>query len=146
MDTRARTSGSAVKLSSQARRGELLSRDCPSRDVLQHVTSRWGVLLLVVLMGGAHRFSALRRKVGGVSEKMLSQTLKWLEADGFVHRESLVTVPPHVEYTLTPLGRQVGRRVESLADWIETSLPVIMKARSTVATERARVTRRNLPK
>ena len=146
MATRARTSGSVVKLLSQAGRGVLLSRDCPSREVLQHVTSRWGVLLLVVLMGGVHRFSDLRRKVGGVSEKMLSQTLKWLEADGFVHRESLATVPPHVEYTLTPLGRQVGRRVESLADWIETSLPVIMEARSTVTTERARVTRRNLPK
>ena len=56
-------------------RGELMSADCPSRDVLKHVTSRWGVLLLVVLMGGTHRFSDLRRTVGGVSEKMLAQTL-----------------------------------------------------------------------
>jgi len=106
-----------------------MSAECPSREVLQHVTSRWGVLLLVVLMGGMHRFSELRRKVGGVSEKMLAQTLKWLEADGFVHRESLNTVPPHVEYSLTPLGRQVGQRVEALADWIEHSLPEIMEAR-----------------
>src|ERR1700712_1918614 len=104
-------------LSSLARRGELLSSDCPSREVLKHVTSRWGVLLLVVLMDGMHRFSDLRRKVGGVSEKMLAQTLKWLEADGFVLRRSLDTVPPHVEYTLTPLGEQVGARVASLADW-----------------------------
>ncbi len=116
-------------LTAQARRGELLSAECPSRDVLKHVTSRWGVLLLVVLMAGVHRFSDLRRKVGGVSEKMLAQTLKALESDGFVHRESYPTVPPHVEYTLTPLGRQVGKRVGALADWIEISLPDILAAR-----------------
>lgn len=117
-------------LTAQARRGELLSAECPSRDVLKHVTSRWGVLLLVVLMSGVHRFSDLRRRVGGVSEKMLAQTLKALEADGFVHRRSYATVPPHVEYTLTPLGRQVGKRVGALADWIETSLPDILAARA----------------
>src|SRR5260370_562154 len=119
MATRTRITSSSASLSSRARRGELMSADCPSREVLKHVTSRWGVLLLVVLMGGVHRFSDLRRKVGGVSEMMLAQTLKWLEADGFVHRKSYATVPPHVEYTLTPLGRQVGKRVEALADWIE---------------------------
>jgi DNA-binding HxlR family transcriptional regulator len=121
------------------RRGELFSPDCPSREVLQHVTSRWGVLLLVALMGGTHRFSDLRRKVGGVSEKMLAQTLKWLEADGFVHRKAYPTVPPHVEYTLTPLGVEVGRRVEALADWIEGNLPKVMSARRT----RARVADRH---
>lgn len=109
-------------------RGELMSADCPSRDVLKHVTSRWGVLLLVVLMGGTHRFSDLRRTVGGVSEKMLAQTLKWLEADGFVARKSYDTVPPHVEYRLTPLGEQVGVRVATLATWIEDSLPEILSA------------------
>lgn len=116
------------RLSEQARRGELMSKDCPSREVLQHVTSRWGVLLLVVLMEGTHRFSELRHKIGGVSEKMLAQTLRWLEADGFVHRKSFDSVPPHVEYRLTPLGRQVGKRVEALADWIEGSLPAILAA------------------
>ena len=140
MATRTRTSGisrterrpavARPPFSTRARRGELLSAECPSREVLKHVTSRWGVLLLVVLMGGMHRFSDLRRKVGGVSEKMLAQTLKWLEADGFVHREAFPTVPPHVEYTLTPLGRQVGLRVEALADWIELSLPKIAAARA----------------
>src|SRR5436190_19424849 len=117
MPTRTGTTRPAA-LSTKARRGELLSPDCPSRDVLKHVTSRWGVLLLVVLMDDVHRFSDLRRRVGGISEKMLSQTLKWLEADGFVHRRSHATVPPHVEYSLTPLGKQVGKRVQELADWI----------------------------
>ena len=69
----------AARMSARMRRGELFSPDCPSREVLQHVTSRWGVLLLVALMGGTHRFSALRRKVGGVSEKMLAQTLRGLD-------------------------------------------------------------------
>src|SRR4051812_35683440 len=90
------------RLAEALRRGELMSRDCPSREVLAHVTSRWGVLLLVALMGGVHRFSELRRKVGGVSEKMLSQTLRWLEDDGLVLRKAYPTAPPQVEYSLTP--------------------------------------------
>ena len=117
------------RLSSRVRRGDLLAVDCPSRDVLQHVTSRWGVLLFMALGGGTHRFSELRRKVGGVSEKMLAQTLRWLEDDGFVERRSFNTVPPHVEYTLTPLGRDVGQRVEALADWIEVNLSTVLAAR-----------------
>ncbi|MFM2068335.1 MAG: hypothetical protein RLZZ584_3244 [Pseudomonadota bacterium] len=141
-----RTTEQPASLSARARRGELLSAQCPSREVLQHVTSRWGVLLLVVLMDDVHRFSELRRKVGGVSEKMLSQTLKWLEADGFVDRKSYATVPPHVEYTLTPLGRQVGEHVRSLADWIETSLPVILDARESRLATADQGVRRVLPK
>lgn len=126
-----------VGLSALMRRGELFSEACPSREVLQHVTSRWGVLLLVALMGGTHRFSDLRRKVGGVSEKMLAQTLRWLEADGFVLREARQTVPPHVEYGLTPMGREVGRRVEALADWIECALPEILAVRQERAANAA---------
>jgi DNA-binding HxlR family transcriptional regulator len=113
----------APTLAAQMGRGNVFAADCPSREVLQHVTSRWGVLLLIALLSGTHRFSDLRRKVGGVSEKMLAQTLKWLENDGFVIRKSYPVVPPHVEYTLTPAGVEVGRRVESLADWIEGNMP-----------------------
>ena len=93
------------------------------------MTSRWGVLLLVALMAGTHRFSDLRRKIGGVSEKMLAQTLQWLEADGFVLRVQYPVVPPHVEYSLTPLGQEVALRVRDLADWIEVKLPEILDAR-----------------
>jgi DNA-binding HxlR family transcriptional regulator len=113
----------------QMRRGELFSPDCPSREVLKHVTSRWGVLVLVALLSGTQRFSGLRRMIGGVSERMLAQTLQWLESDGFVERKSYPVVPPHVEYTLTPLGREVAVRVEVLADWIEENLPAILQAR-----------------
>ena len=71
----------------------------------------------------------LRRRIGGVSEKMLAQTLQWLEADGFVLRVSYPVVPPHVEYSLTPLGYEVALRVRDLADWIEVKLPEILQAR-----------------
>ena len=116
------------KLSTKMRRGEVFAVECPSRDILKHVTSRWGVLVLVALMEGTHRFSDLRRKVGGVSEKMLAQTLQQLEQDGFINRVSHPVVPPHVEYSLTPLGEGIGRQVESLTDWIEINLPKIMTA------------------
>ena len=116
------------KLGAKMLRGEIFAVECPSRDILKHVTSRWGVLVLVALMEGTHRFSDLRRKVGGVSEKMLAQTLQQLEQDGFLNRVSHPVVPPHVEYTLTPLGEGVGSQVESLTDWIEINLPKIMTA------------------
>lgn len=124
-------SARATPLADRLRNGKLLTADCPSREVLMHVTSRWGVLVLIVLRDGMHRFSELRRKIGGVSEKMLAQTLQALEADGFVERRALPVVPPHVEYTLTPLGREVATRVARLGEWIETNLPRIFEARES---------------
>ena len=112
-------------------RGNVFAEQCPSRDVLKHVTSRWGVLLLVGLQNGTHRFSDLRRKVGGISEKMLAQTLQLLENDGFVERIAYPVVPPHVEYRLTPLGQEISGKVEALADWIEFNLPKILAAQTT---------------
>jgi DNA-binding HxlR family transcriptional regulator len=120
----------------QPQRGELFSVACPSRKVLQNVTSRWGVLVLVALMSGTYRFSDLRRKIGGVSEKMLAQTLQALEADGFVLRTARPVVPPHVEYSLTRMGQEVAREVESLADWIEGNLYRIMEQRTARTSER----------
>ena len=111
-------------------RGELFAEKCPSREVLKHVTSRWGVLVLIVLENKTHRFSELRRAIGGVSERMLAQTLQWLESDGLVDRVALEVVPPHVEYSLTHLGRQAAAKVRGLADWIELNLPLILAARN----------------
>jgi DNA-binding HxlR family transcriptional regulator len=108
-------------------RGDLFSAECPSRTVLRHVTSQWGVLVLVALLSGTHRFSELRRKVSGVSERMLAQTLQWLESDALVSRKSFPVVPPHVEYSLTPLGIEAAGHVEALADWVEASLPRILE-------------------
>lgn len=115
-------------LSDRVRRGDLMATQCPSRDVLKHVTSRWGVLALMALEDDTLRFSALRQQIGGVSERMLAQTLQALAADGFVNRVSFDVVPPHVEYSLTPLGREVAEKVRGLADWIETSMPRISQA------------------
>lgn len=112
-------------LAAHLRRGDVLSPRCPSRLVLKHVTSTWGTLALIVLQDGTLRFSELRRRVAGVSERMLSQTLKQLEGDGLVRRESFATVPPHVEYSLTDDGRQAARLVASLTDWIEERLPAL---------------------
>jgi DNA-binding HxlR family transcriptional regulator len=119
--------GAATQLlADKLRIGDLLDANCPSREVLKHITSRWGVLILVVLRTGTHRFSDLRRAIGGVSEKMLAQTLQWLENDGFVLRVSYPVIPPHVEYSLTPLGQEVALHVQTLADWIERKLPQIL--------------------
>ena len=115
-------------LSDRVRRGDLMATQCPSRDVLKHVTSRWGVLALMALEDNTLRFSALRQQIGGVSERMLAQTLQALAADGFVNRVSFDVVPPHVEYSLSPLGREVAEKVRGLADWIEVSMPRIAQA------------------
>tara|TARA_R110002167_G_scaffold204404_2_gene408483 strand:+ start:16096 stop:16515 length:420 start_codon:yes stop_codon:yes gene_type:complete len=122
-------------LSDRMRHGELFSEKCPSREVLKHVASRWGVLLLVALLGGTQRFSDLRRKVNGISEKMLAQTLQLLEGDGFVERISYPVVPPHVEYRLTALGGEIGLKVAALADWIEVKLPEILAAQRLNGSE-----------
>jgi DNA-binding HxlR family transcriptional regulator len=119
----------AEPLADRMRRGDVLNAACPSREILSHVVSRWGVLVLVALSLGTHRFSDLRRRIGGVSERMLAQTLQRLEGDGLVRRTSYPVVPPHVEYDLTPLGHEAAERVQALADWVETSLPRIVAAR-----------------
>nr|WP_207783171.1 helix-turn-helix domain-containing protein [Pectobacterium polaris] len=111
--------------------GNVFAEKCPSRQILNHVTSRWGVLILIALLDDTHRFSQLRRRIGGVSERMLAQTLQWLESDGFVLRTAYPVVPPHVEYSLTPLGREVGVRVKELAIWVEGNLDDIMAAQQS---------------
>ncbi len=109
-------------------KGNVLAADCPSRPVLQHMTSRWGTLVMITLLTGTHRFSALRRKVGGVSERMLAQTLQLLEADGLIMREAHNVVPPHVDYSLTPLGQQAAGHILALTGWIEENLGQILSA------------------
>lgn len=123
------------KLSEKFSRGELLNVNCPSRDVLKRVTSRWSVLILLALQDQTLRFSELRRTVGGVSERMLAQNLRYLEEDGFVQRIAYDVVPPHVEYRLTPLGREVGEQVVGLADWLELNLGRILAQREKSAAE-----------
>jgi DNA-binding HxlR family transcriptional regulator len=100
----------------------VLQTSCPTRVVLDHVMSKWSPLVLAALGGLAEgevlRWSDLRRRVQGVSEKMLAQTLRTLEADGLVHREARPVVPPHVEYSLTPLGRDLVAQLLPLLVWV----------------------------
>ncbi len=123
-------------LTAQLQRGDVLAKTCPSRGILQDVTSRWGVLVLFSLLGGTHRFSELRKKINGVSEKMLAQTLQSLEADGFVLRTAHPVIPPHVDYQLTENGIEVARRVEELVDWIELNLSDILQAQNRYREKR----------
>ncbi|AZM54840.1 transcriptional regulator [Streptomyces sp. WAC 01529] len=105
---------------------------CPYRLVLEHVTSRWGVLILIALAERSYRFSELRRAIGEVSrvsEKMLSQTLQTLERDGLVHRDAKPVIPPRVDYSLTDLGREAAEQVKALAAWTERRMDDVQQAR-----------------
>ncbi len=115
------------KVSDDPERGDLMAAACPSRDVLRRLTGRWGMLVLRVLSSGPQRFSGLRRQIGGVSERMLAQTLQGLESDGLLLRRDFQTVPPHVEYELTPMGHEAAHRVDALLGWIEAALPQIAR-------------------
>jgi DNA-binding HxlR family transcriptional regulator len=101
--------------------------DCPSRTVLEHVTSKWGVLVLVSLSERTMRWSELRRTVEGVSEKMLAQTLQTLEKDGLIHRDAHPVIPPHVDYSLTELGNGLVKHFLPLLMWIEDHAEEIVK-------------------
>ncbi|WP_225823123.1 winged helix-turn-helix transcriptional regulator [Streptomyces naphthomycinicus] len=108
----------------------VFAKACPSRDTLEHVTGRWGGLTLGALHEGSLRFNELRRRVDGVSEKMLSQTLHALERDGLVHREAQPTNPPRVDYELTPLGHQVAERLLALIHCVEGAMDDVLVARA----------------
>ena len=107
---------------------DVFAQDCPSRFAMEHVTGRWGLLALLALRDGPVRFNALRRRVSGVSEKMLSQTLHALERDGFVDRNAQPTIPARVDYSLTPLGAEIANRLYGLIEQLEGRMPAILAA------------------
>ena len=107
---------------------DVLQKRCPSRPALEHVTGRWGTLILLGLRQGPTRFNELRRRVDGVSEKMLSQGLHALERDGFVAREVQSTMPPRVEYGLTPLGEEAAEKLHELVTFLEARMPDVEAA------------------
>jgi DNA-binding HxlR family transcriptional regulator len=102
---------------------DVFEPDCPTRVLLDHITSRWGVLILVALSSGTMRWGELRRWARGISEKMLAQTLRTLEADGLVLREQRPVVPPHVDYSLTDRGRELAALLLPLMEWIIAAAP-----------------------
>ena len=95
---------------------DVFNAACPSRAALTHATGRWGALILAALAAGPVRFGAVRRRVGGISEKMLAQTLQELERDGLVDRTVLSEMPPSVEYRLTGSGKPVAAKVVELIE------------------------------
>ncbi|MEU6404428.1 helix-turn-helix domain-containing protein [Streptomyces sp. NPDC046985] len=108
---------------------DVFAKACPSRGTLEHITGRWGVLTVGALYHGSLRFNELRRRVDGVSEKMLSQTLHALERDGLVHREAQPVNPPRVDYELTGLGREVAGRLLALIHCVEGRMDEVLAAR-----------------
>ena len=112
--------------------GQVLSNECPSREILEHLTNKWSVLVLRCLSEGVHRFSELKQRIEGVSEKMLAQTLKMLEQDGFILRTVYPLVPPKVEYQLTITGSQAAEKINYLIGWVERSLPEILENKERV--------------
>ncbi|MCF8477829.1 MAG: helix-turn-helix transcriptional regulator [Pseudolabrys sp.] len=102
--------------------------DCPTRLVLDRIADKWAVLVMGLLSEGPVRFNRLRRSIDGLSQKMLSQTLKNLERDGLVHRQAIATVPVTVEYSITPLGRTLAQTVDAVRIWAEAHIVDVQKA------------------
>jgi DNA-binding HxlR family transcriptional regulator len=109
-------------------RGNVFNEQCPSREILGHVTGRWGGLILTMLASnGTMRFSELRRSIGGITEKMLAETLRNLERDGLLTRKVHPVIPPHVEYKLTTTGGQCATRLQSLYRWLEEHVKAVVR-------------------
>ncbi len=104
---------------------DVFDRNCPSRATLDDVTGRWGLLVLAALLDGTLRFNQLRRRIDGVSEKMLAQALQALERDGLVVRQQRSVMPPAVDYELTALGRGAAERGVELLRWLEAHMSQI---------------------
>lgn len=109
---------------------DVYNQHCPTRMVLDRIADKWTVLVVGALEDKTKRFGELRREIGGVSQKMLTQTLRGLEMDGLVARRVYASVPPKVEYSLTKLGRTLIPVLEAIRDWSEHNIKGVLKARS----------------
>ena len=108
----------------------VFSANCGSQQVLELIANKWSALVIYALAQGTKRYSELQREIGGVSQKMLTQTLRSLERDGLVERTVYPVVPPKVEYSLTPLGRTLIEPLRSICKWAETHLHQLLVARA----------------
>lgn len=117
-DRLSRLVGDPVPAGSETPAANVFAAGCASRVVLDHVTSKWGVLVIVALSETSLRWGELRRGIEGISEKMLAQTLRTLETDGLVHREAQPTIPPRVDYSLTGRGHELAGHLLPLVRWV----------------------------
>lgn len=104
--------------------------ECGSREVLDRIADRWTALIIYALSQGTHRFSDLQRRIGGVSQKMLTQTLRSLERDGLIERKVFPVVPPKVEYSLSPLGKTLIEPLRAVCSWAERHLAQLQSNRA----------------
>ena len=111
--------------------GDAFHADCVGREILDHMVSRWAVLILGALRGGTHRFFELRRRIDGVSDKMLSQTLRTLIRDGLVERSVEPSTPPKVSYALTPLGADLSGPLQQLLEMIRERCAEVVARQET---------------
>ena len=116
-------------------RFDVLSAACPTRQVINRIGDRWSLLVLYALENGTLRFQELRRTVDGVSQKMLTQTVRALERDGLISRTVYASVPPKVEYALTPLGRGLTQRIAAIREWAYDNIDDIERARRDFDTQ-----------
>ena len=117
---------------------DVFSAACPSRAVLDRIADKWTSLVIFALREETMRYGALQRRIGGVSQKMLTQTLRSLEDDGLVERRVYPVVPPMVEYSLTPLGRTLVEPLSAVCQWAERHLPQLLANRNRAASKKLR--------
>jgi DNA-binding HxlR family transcriptional regulator len=109
----------------------VLDQNCESRQALDRIADKWTCLIVYALLDGPRRHGELKRAIGGISQKMLTQTLRSLERDGLVARTVIATIPPHVEYALTPLGETLGEPLGAICRWAMDHLPELQAARAS---------------
>ena len=115
----------------EVQRGNVYAAQCTTRQLLDRIADKWTFLLLATLADGPMRFNALKRRIDGVSQKMLSQTLRQMERDGLVTRTVEATVPVTVTYEITPMGTTLVQAMKSVIEWAETKMPEVEKAQAT---------------
>ena len=108
--------------------GNVYASNCPTREVLDRIGDKWTALIIGVLEEGTMRFSDIQRRIGGISQKMLTQTSRNLERDGLVTRTIYPQVPPRVEYTLTPLGKTLTQALAAIRNWAEANINQVTTA------------------
>ncbi|VVE09191.1 putative HTH-type transcriptional regulator YybR [Pandoraea iniqua] len=113
------------------RRYNVYMEGCPARLVFSRLADKWSLLIVKILRDDVQRFNQLRREIGGISPKALSQTLQKLERDGLVHREAFATVPVTVEYSLTELGHTLSELVEPLVEWAENHIEEVLRSQNS---------------
>ncbi len=119
----------------RGRSASVMNPTCLSRIVLDRIADKWTALIIHVLASGTRRYAVLQREIGGISQKMLTQTLRSLERDGLVARKVHPVVPPKVEYSLTPLGRTLIEPLRAICQWSEKHLAQLQANRAKVGTE-----------